>query len=168
MILEEVDKGSWHPIKPGRTGPKISHLMFTDDLLLFGKATEANMECVKCTLDAFCNTSRQMVSLDKTIIFFSKNVSHATRMALTRILGFKATDAIGRYLGVPLLGKTPRQHDFHYLIDKGKDKLSGWKANHLSFAGRVTLSKSVIQAILIYTMMTTPIPQSCLNEIQRL
>lgn len=78
---------------------------------------------------------------------------------------------MGNYLGVPLLGKSPRQQDLNYLIDlidTVKEKLSGWKANHLSFAGRVTLSKSVIQAIPIYTMMTTLIPKSCLNEIQRL
>lgn len=40
-------------------------------------------------------------------------------------------DSMGNYLGVPLLGKSPRQQDFNYLIDlidKVKEKLSGWKA----------------------------------------
>lgn len=71
-------------------------------------------------------------------------------------------------MGVPLFGKCPRKGDFSYLVDKVRDKLSGWKTKHLSYAWRVTLSKSVIQAILVYSMMTTPIPKNCLHEIQRL
>lgn len=90
------------------------------------------------------------------------------RNRLARISGFRITATMGKYLGVPLLGKCPRKGDFNYLINKVKDKLSGWKANHLSFAGRVTLSKSVIQANPVYSMMNTPIPKSCLSEIQKL
>lgn len=126
------------------------------------------MACVMHTLDTFCNMSGQMVSIDKTTMFFSKNVSHSTRSTLARISGFNVSDSMERYLGVPLLGKSPRQQDFNYIIDKVKDKLSGWKSNHLSFTGRVTLTKSIIQAIPIYSIMTMPIPKSCLQEIQRL
>ncbi|PNX77291.1 hypothetical protein L195_g033254 [Trifolium pratense] len=43
-----------------------------------------------------------------------------------------------------------------------------WKANHLSFAGRVTLAKSVLEIISIYHMMTNIIPKSCLDDIQKL
>lgn len=35
-------------------------------------------------------------------------------------------------------------------------------------AGRVTLSKAVIEAIPIYPMMSARIPRTCLNEIQKL
>lgn len=148
----------WTPIKARRSGPEISHLMFADELLLFGKATEENMHSIVNTLDAFCSISGQMVITKKMYVFFSKNVHNTTRNKLARISGFKVSASMGRYLGVPLLGKCSRKGDFTYLIDKVWDRLSGWKAKHLSFAGRVTLSKSVIQAISVYTMMTTPIP----------
>jgi hypothetical protein len=46
--------------------------------------------------------------------------------------------------------------------------LTKWKANQLSFAGRVTLAKSVIEAIPIYPMMTNVVPRTCLEEIQKL
>lgn len=45
------------------------------------------------------------------------------------------------------MGRQPRRRDFPYLVDKVEEKLFGWKASHLSFAGRVTIYKSVIQAI---------------------
>ncbi|MCH93118.1 RNA-directed DNA polymerase (Reverse transcriptase) [Trifolium medium] len=47
-------------------------------------------------------------------------------------------------------------------------KLTSWKANHLSFAGRVTLAKSVMEVIPIYPMMTTIIPKACIEENQRM
>ena len=46
--------------------------------------------------------------------------------------------------------------------------MSAWKAKQLSFAGRVTLAKAVIEAVPIYSMMTTAIPKACLNEINKI
>ncbi|PNY06740.1 endonuclease/exonuclease/phosphatase family protein [Trifolium pratense] len=40
-----VQEGEWKAIKAGREGPIISHLMFADDFLLFGQATDARMHC---------------------------------------------------------------------------------------------------------------------------
>ncbi|PNX75251.1 ribonuclease H, partial [Trifolium pratense] len=168
LILHEVNIGKWRGIKAGRNGPMVSHLMFADDLLLFGEAKEEQMQCVINTLNNFCNLSGQEVSQEKTSIYFSKNASREIRNKLLRISGFKETSSLGRYLGVPLLGRAPKRNDFQYLVDQVETKLSGWKAKQLSFAGRVTLAKSVLEAIPIYPMMTTKIPKSCLNDIQRI
>lgn len=77
-------------------------------------------------------------------------------------------NCLGKYLGVPLTGRAPRKSDFHYLVNKVKSKLASWKAKQLSFAGKVTLVKSVIEAIPIYPMLSTCALNSCLKEIQRL
>jgi hypothetical protein len=34
LIMEAIDDGKWKPMRAGRNGPLISHLMFADDLLL--------------------------------------------------------------------------------------------------------------------------------------
>ncbi|MCI31176.1 putative ribonuclease H protein, partial [Trifolium medium] len=112
--------------------------------------------------------SGQQVRLEKTSIYCSKNASRMLRERITRLYGFRETMCLGRYLGVPLIGRAPKKHDFQYVIDQVHAKLSVWKANQLSFAGRVTLAKSVIEAIPIYPMMTTVVPKSCLDEIQKL
>lgn len=168
LIEEEVEASRWVPIRAGRSGPQVSHLMFADDLLLFGKATDATMTSVLNALNKFCGMSGQMVSQEKTSLFFSKNVDVVTRRRLERMSGFNTTQAMGKYLGIPLLGRAPKRQDFHYLIEKVNHKLSGWKATHLSFAGRVTLARSVIQAMPTYTMMTNPIPKVCLREIEKI
>lgn len=43
LIIDKVQKGNWDCITVGRKWPRISHLMFTDDLFLFGKATVKQM-----------------------------------------------------------------------------------------------------------------------------
>jgi hypothetical protein len=48
------------------------------------------------------------------------------------------------------------------------DKISHLIAEQLSLAGRITLAKSVIQAIPIYPMMFMPMPKSCLDEIEKI
>lgn len=147
LIAEAVEDGSWTPLRAGRRGPQIAHLMFVDDILLFGKASVRQMDKVKDVLHKFCLYSGQAVSFEKSNILLSKN-----------------TFSFGKYLGVLLTGKVPGYQDFHYLIDKVKAKLSGWKAKELSFVGRVMLSKAIIQAIPVYPMMTTLIPVGALMK----
>lgn len=50
LILEVVDSGDWTPLKAFHNGPTVLHLVFADDLLLFGKATEKCFQCVNRTL----------------------------------------------------------------------------------------------------------------------
>lgn len=168
LISQAVDEGEWKPMRAGRNGPNISHLMFADDLLLFGIAKEPQMQCVLGVLNNFCLMLGQQIDHDKTNILFSKNVPNELRRTLLTQSGFRETFSLGKYLGVLILGRAPRKGDFQYIVEKVKLKLSGWKAKQLSFAGRVTLSKAVIQAIPIYPMMSTDIPRSCLQEIQKL
>jgi hypothetical protein len=167
LIAEATETGKWKPMRAGRNGPYISHLMFADDLLLFGQADEENMTAVMNVLNKFCTMSGQQVNYDKSSIFFSRNVPTVRRAILTEQSGVKETQQLGKYLGVPALGRAPRIHDFQYLVEKIKGRLAGWKAKQLSLAGRITLAKSVIQATPIYPMMSTPIPKSCLNEIEK-
>jgi ribonuclease HI len=167
LIAEATENGKWKPMRAGRNGPLISHLMFADDLLLFGQAVDENMRAVMEVLNNFCAMSGQQVNYDKSSIFFSRNVSNGRRTVLSTQSGLKETQHLGKYLGVPALGRAPRVQDFQYLVEKIKGKLAGWKAQQLSLAGRITLAKSVIQATPIYPMMSTPIPKSCLQEIEK-
>lgn len=53
-----MDEGKWRDIHSGKHGPAVSHLMFTDDLLLLGEANEKNMDCVVSILNQFCDMLR--------------------------------------------------------------------------------------------------------------
>lgn len=81
---------------------------------------------------------------------------------------FKKTNEFGKYLGVPLTGKALKKTYFAYVLDQVVAKISSWKARHLSFDGRLILTKSVMEAIPIYPMMTNLLPKACIHDIQKL
>ncbi|MCH97635.1 putative ribonuclease H protein [Trifolium medium] len=107
--------------------------MFADDLLLFGEATTEQIRCANSIFEKFWRMSGQQ---------------------------FRETNALGKYLGVPLTGRAPRKQDYRCVIEQVCAKLSAWKAKHLSFAGRLTLAKSVLEDVPIYPMMTAVLPKT--------
>lgn len=55
----------------------LSHIsFFADDLLLFGEASEKQIDCMLQCLDLFCSSSGQKVNRAKSSIFFSRNVEN--------------------------------------------------------------------------------------------
>jgi ribonuclease HI len=89
------------------------------------------------------------------------------RKEITDQLGFLSTDDLGKYLGVPIIHSRSNRGKYQYILDKVNQRLSNWKTINLSLAGRVTLAKSVIQALPSYVMQTTVIPRSLCDEIDK-
>ncbi|KAK4258521.1 hypothetical protein QN277_004963 [Acacia crassicarpa] len=170
LICDEVESGNWQPIATSRTGPKISHLMFADDLLLFGAATIEQAKCMLACLDKFTDASGGMVNRAKSSLFFSPRVSAVTKNSIRVLSQMTISCDIGRYLGFPLSRSRNSRETFHYVIERVQSKLSVWKARSLSMAGRVTLAKSVISSIPLYPMQVARLPKGvCLavEKIQR-
>ncbi|PNX66845.1 ribonuclease H, partial [Trifolium pratense] len=56
------------------------------------------------------------------------------------------------YLGLPI-GSDPRRLGFWELVlDRLKNRLSGWRIRFLSFGGRLVLLKSVLTSLLVYAL----------------
>jgi hypothetical protein len=69
IISDAIETGKWKAMRAGRHGPLISHLMFADDLLIFGQATTETMTAVREALDKFSDMSGHKVNNDKSAIF---------------------------------------------------------------------------------------------------
>lgn len=167
LINAAVEYKFWSPIQLSRGGPKLSHLAFADDLMLFAEASADQVEIIKTTLKLFCDSSGQKVSQDKTRVFFSRNVSREKKKELSESLGFQCTEDMGKYLGAPLIHQRSCRQSYQFILDRVNQRLSNWKASQLSLAGRVTLAKSVIQAMPSYVMQTTSLPRALCDEIDR-
>lgn len=67
FIDMKVGKKEWKPIATTSSrGPKISHLLFADDLILFAKATVSQARVVRKTVREFCSCSGMMVNSQKS------------------------------------------------------------------------------------------------------
>ncbi|XP_061350360.1 uncharacterized protein LOC133295534 [Gastrolobium bilobum] len=140
LIAGAVRAKRWKPMRASRKAPFISHLMFADNLVLFGEASLVQLDVMLETLKKICDMSGQVVSIEKTVVYFSKNTTSEVKELLTQASGFKAADSLGKYLGSFL---------YH-----GR--------------GRSTLAKSVISSIPTFHMQHGSIPLSVCNEIEKL
>ena len=71
-----MDSGFLEGIAVCRHGPKIYHLFFADDSMIFCKATLANCESLKRILEVYEKDSGQQLNMVKTSLFFNSNTSH--------------------------------------------------------------------------------------------
>ncbi|KAE8732459.1 hypothetical protein F3Y22_tig00002058pilonHSYRG00012 [Hibiscus syriacus] len=157
MILEREEKGLWKSFKCLRGGVKLSHLFFTDDLLLFAEAKADQMNNIRSCLHEFSRAGVE-VNLQKSKKFISPNVNSNMARDLSHLCGISLTDDLGTYLGVPIIHKRVNAGTHAPLIDKVMRKLAGWKGRVLSMAGRRTLIEAVSNAIPIHTMQTAILP----------
>lgn len=77
IIADQIDARYWKLCKACE--PKVSHLLFTDDLLLFAKATIEQAYYITHCPDQFCQVSDQKINVEKIQIFFIANVDPQLR-----------------------------------------------------------------------------------------
>ena len=68
-------------------GPRISHLFFADDSLIFCKATEKEGAEVQKNLQVYESSSGQQLNRNKTALFFSSNTPTCTQEAIKAMFG---------------------------------------------------------------------------------
>ncbi|RYQ97763.1 hypothetical protein Ahy_B08g093845 [Arachis hypogaea] len=163
-----LNQNFWEPMVLNRGGPKLSHLCFADDIVLFGKASMEQVEVVWGILDLFCKCSGQKVNYVKSCVYFSNNMCFARKKELSDALGMRLTNNMGKYLGVPLLHGRSKKEDFQFILDRMANRLSSWKAKNLSLAGKVTLTQSALASIPSYVMQTMKLPLSICDSIDKI
>ncbi|KAK5775934.1 hypothetical protein PVK06_043890 [Gossypium arboreum] len=87
-IRAAIGVGNWTPIRLARNGPPLSHLFFTNDLILFGHTEEHQAQIIKNILNDFCSYSGHRINMRKTNIFFSKGVDSNLRRRISNFFGF--------------------------------------------------------------------------------
>ncbi|CAN1188997.1 Putative ribonuclease H protein At1g65750 [Linum perenne] len=120
--------------------------------MLFGEASLEQARVIANILDQFCGALGQSVSKQKSRIYFSKNTPRSIKSEVVGLLGIAATSDLGRYLGVPILHRRVTKHTYDFLLDRLDSSLAGWKADHLSLAGRVSLASSILNSLPYYVM----------------
>ena len=145
-------------VKVCRDAPSVTNLLFADDSLILMKANLESEETLKSVLDSYCAASGQMVSVDKSSIFFSPNTGVDTREQMCTILNIMTEALNDKYLGLPANVGLDKTDCFQYLIDRIVQRISGWKEKLLSAGGNEILLETVVQAIPIYAMSVIKIP----------
>ncbi|KAA3468586.1 reverse transcriptase [Gossypium australe] len=86
--------------RASRRGPEISHLLFADDCMLFGEATENRARILKSILQEYERCSGQCVNCGKSTIFYSSNTNEESKLAVSTLLGVRCSSSLEKYLGL--------------------------------------------------------------------
>ena len=152
LLNREISQKRLSGVKVSNAAPPISKLCYADDIILFCKAKFAKISILKSYLEKFCSWSGQLISVEKSGCFPSKRVSSQFISQIKHTWGLNTLPQNATYLGVPLFLSKSKNKDFRFIKEKLDNKLCGWKSKNLSWSGRATLIKSVVQAIPIYAM----------------
>ncbi|XP_060967262.1 uncharacterized protein LOC133035407 [Cannabis sativa] len=148
-------------------GAAITHLMFADDIILFGKASvkEAN-NFLKC-FDEYCAWSGQAVNYQKSTVYFTQGVPSNKAQEIMNILGMKRMKNDSIYLGLPLFRSFKRSKDLNFLVDKVMQRVKSWKTRLLSKAGRACLIQSVGSSLATYVAASDVIPKTIARKVDK-
>ncbi|KAL0360990.1 UNVERIFIED_CONTAM: putative mitochondrial protein [Sesamum radiatum] len=128
-----------------RSAPRISHILFADDTLIFCEATFESMQAVSRILQRYSDASGQLINFKKSSMIVSNNTDQVEADRLTSILRVRVVDKHDKYLGLPAVG--------------GKSK-------SVMFAGKEILIKAVLQSIPSYAMSCFKLSISFVRQIE--
>jgi len=121
----------------------ISHLGFTDDILLLYRCDMVSVSIILHRLNVFGETSGLVINAAKSFIFFA-SVSWDIKHVILSLSQFTEGSFPFKYLGVPLSPHRLLTSQFSPLIHKLELVIQSWMGKHLSYVGRLELIKSVM------------------------
>ncbi|KAL9677306.1 hypothetical protein QQ045_005534 [Rhodiola kirilowii] len=139
-------------ISLAREIPRINHLFFADDCLLFLKANFFSLLVLNKVLILYEKVSGQQVNYQKSEIAGSYNIYSNMLCFVGEYLGMKTVAKHSKYLGLPLFMGQSKVEVFKWLEEKMAKQVQDWKAILLSSAGKETLIKACLQALPLYAM----------------
>ena len=165
LIKKLVEEGVLEGISVCKRGPKLSHWFFTNDSLIFCKATLSDCDTLQQIFQVYEKALGQQLNRAKTSLFFSTNTSRDVQEEIKVRFGAQVIKQHEKYLGLPSLVGRKKRASFNDIKDKLSKKLAGWKGKLFSKAGKEVLIKVVAQAISTYTMSSFKIPDSFCDEL---
>ncbi|KAL4340840.1 hypothetical protein GQ457_08G018090 [Hibiscus cannabinus] len=161
----EQDTGRIKGIRASQQGPRVNHLFYADDSLVFVRNSVQEVSRLKEVLNIFATSSGQRINFDKSTIFFSPNTPTAHRRQISSVLGISEVSDPGIYLGVPLKVGKNKKDTLGFVNETVDKRIEGWTKRLLSFGGREIFLKSVAQALPQYIMSCYLLPRTITDRI---
>jgi hypothetical protein len=167
LLNKAVASGDFKGTKISIDGPTISHLIYADDVMIIGEWSKENIIIINRLLRIFNLISGLKINIGKCKLFgIGIESNEVSRLA--REIGCDAGVFPFTYLGLPIGANMNTVQAWKPVIDRLQNKLSSWKAKTLSFAGRITLAKSVLGNLPSYYLSLFKAPKRVLSILEGL
>ncbi|CAA7053093.1 unnamed protein product [Microthlaspi erraticum] len=147
--------------------PKITHLLFADDLLIFSDGSRHSLTGIKEVMESFRGLCGLEMNPAKSEIFFGGYFDIEVAV-LSGLVGFKVGSFPTRYLGLPLNPRRITLATLQPFIEKVTSKLQSWTSKTLSFAGKIRLVSSGIYGMVNFWSYVFSLPKMFYAKIDSL
>eukprot|EP00253_Pinus_taeda_P011657 PITA_11657 len=166
ILVNGTPSGIFSPSRGLRQGDPLSPFLFIIMMEGLGRAIKQVKYSGKIKGLQLTDNGME-VNLSKSKIFFF-NTNIAVQKNISRILGFQRDFLPSKYLGVLLTAKPMLKSIWEPLINKLQDKVSTWTIKYLNLAGKLVLTKAVLQAIPISMLSALPAPKGVLQQFRNI
>jgi hypothetical protein len=168
LLRQAIEQQHITPVKVCAHAPGVSHLLFTEDTLLFFKANPLEAQQAKRVIEAYAKATGQLINNSKCSMMFSPKFPEEMQAEIRDVLQVERPEFEPKYLGLP----TPEGR-----LNKGKlqnlqvhftKRFMEWGDAFPSQAAKEILIKAVAQAILTYIMGVFKLPMSLCDDLNRM
>lgn len=103
LIQRATRNGDFRGFSLCKRGPKLTHLFFADNNLLFCRANKTEYEKVLQVLAKYETSSGQKLNIDKTILVFSKSTLEENKDMIKSLWGYMRSNSMRNIWVYPLL-----------------------------------------------------------------
>ncbi|CAJ2662883.1 unnamed protein product [Trifolium pratense] len=161
-----VERNMFTGYSVGELAPvSVSHLQFADDTLLMGTKSWANVRALRAVLVLFESMSGLRVNFHKSMLV-GVNIPESWLVEAASALCCKVGKIHFLYLGLPIGGDPRRLCFWEPVLDRLKNRLSGWSSRFLSIGGRLVLIKSVLTSLPVYALSFFKAPSGIISSIE--
>ncbi|KAK1409431.1 hypothetical protein QVD17_35957 [Tagetes erecta] len=165
MLKKLCDVSLFKGFQAPNDGPLISHLLYADDAIIIGEWNDSNFLNIKRLLRVFHIISGLKINYTKSVLY-GVNVTQSELVSAASIVNCATGSLPFSYLGLPVGANMNRINNWTPVIDAFDRRLSKWKENTLSMGGRLTLLKSVLEALPTYYFSLYKAPAKIIDILE--
>ncbi|KAF5810041.1 putative RNA-directed DNA polymerase [Helianthus annuus] len=167
MMKKAASIGLFNGIMVTNNGPTLSHLIYADDVMFIGEWATSNIINLRRMMRCFYLASGLKINLAKCSVYgIGVEDQEIQNMAL--LLGCKQGTFPFKHLGLMIGANMNLARNWKAVVDIFKNRLSIWKAKTLSYGGRITLIKSVLNSLPTYYFSLFKAPIKVLDSLDKI
>ncbi|KAJ0435664.1 putative RNA-directed DNA polymerase [Helianthus annuus] len=159
--------GLYEGVRFANQGSVLSHFLYADDVIFVGRWSEHSVQNLRRILRCFFLASGLRVSLAKSSVF-GVNVGNGNVQNMANTLGCRVGCLPFKHLGLQGGTNMNLVKNWQPVVNVFKKRLAIWKTQILSFGGRLTLIKSVLNALPTYYFSFYRAPTQVIDQLERL
>lgn len=166
LCKKAQELGTMPGISIARNSPKLNHLLFADDTMIFTKSDPQCCDALMEILTSYELASGQKIKPLKSSISFSSKTPPDIKERVKSQLGIDKEGGVGKYLGLPEHFGRRKKDLFSSIVEKLHQRAISWSTQFLSSAGKATILQSVLSAIPTFAMTCFLLSVSLCKRIQ--